>query len=261
MENEKLSLEYREDGVYITASDGADYSMSSVVGYLKTQGVENYDGDSVTAFVSQKDGAPAKIAERDPEQEKDADLEAKISSDGMKAELWIDPPFAGKPWPDLEQILNFLASQGIVEGINKDAIAGILAEKKGREWNLIASGTPAADGKDADIDYKVQFGSSRPMEEDESGRVDLKSLSSITIVIKNQLLAEKIPLTEGVDGITVKGAVIKAKKGRDAHLPTGAGTEASEDGLRLHSIIDGNLVLKGGKLHVVPVFEVDGDVD
>ena len=31
--------------------------------------------------------------------------------------------------------------------------------------------------------------------------------------------------------------------------------------MKLHAVIDGNLILKGGKLHVLPVFQVDGDVD
>lgn len=261
METEKFSLEYREDGVFIAASEGADYSMSSVVGYIKSRGVENYNGDAVMAFVSQKDGAPLKIAERDPEHEKDAYLEVKISSDGMTAELWIDPPMADKPWPTLDQTLEFLASKGVVEGIKKEAVERIISEKTGKTWVPVASGTPAIEGQDADIDYKVQFGSSRPGQEDESGRVDFRSVSSVTVVIKNQLLAEKTPHTEGADGITVRGAPLKARKGKDRPLPAGAGTHASEDGLRLHAIIDGNLVLKGGKLHVAPVFQVDGDVD
>jgi uncharacterized protein (DUF342 family) len=261
MENQKFSLEYREDGVFISASEGADYSMSSVVGYIKSRGLEEYNGDAVMTFVSQKDGAPVKIAERNPENEKDAELEVKVSSDGMTAELWIEPPLADKPWPTLEQALEALASQGVVEGINKDAIADMISARTGKNWVRVASGVPAVDGQDADIDYKIQFGSATPGQEDETGRVDFKSVSSVTVVIKNQLLAEKIPCTEGTDGVTVRGAPLKAKKGKDRPLPAGAGTQPSEDGLRLHAMIDGNLILKGGKLHVAPVFQVDGDVD
>lgn len=261
MENQKFSLEYREDGVFISASEGADYSMSSVVGYIKSRGLEEYNGDAVMTFVSQKDGAPVKIAERNPENEKDAELEVKVSSDGMTAELWIEPPLADKPWPTLEQALEALASQGVVEGINKDAIADMISARAGKNWVRVASGVPAVDGQDADIDYKIQFGSATPGQEDETGRVDFKSVSSVTVVIKNQLLAEKIPCTEGTDGVTVRGAPLKAKKGKDRPLPAGAGTQPSEDGLRLHAMIDGNLILKGGKLHVAPVFQVDGDVD
>lgn len=261
MGTEKFSLEYREDGVFLSASEGADYSMASVVGYIKSSGVGNYDGDAVMTFVSQKDGAPVKIAGRNPENEKDADLEVKISSDGMTAELWVEPPLGGKPWPSPEKVLEFITSRGVVEGIKEDAVNDLLSEKSGKSWKVVASGTPALDGADADIDYKVQFGSARPGEEDESGRVDLRNLSSVTIVIKNQVLAEKTPPTDGADGVTVRGTPLKAKKGKDRPLPAGAGTQVSDDGMKLHAVIDGNLILKGGKLHVLPVFQVDGDVD
>ena len=261
MADDRFHLEFREDGVYLSASEGADYSMPSVVNFMKLKGVENYNADVVMSFLSRKDGSPVKVAERDPEQEKEAALEVKISSDAMSAELWIEPPFADKPWPTVGQVLEFLSAQGVVEGVDKGLISDILSEKRGRSWTAVASGTPATDGADADFDYKVQFGAAKPKEEDESGRVDLKNLSSVTVVMKNQMLAEKIPATEGTDGITVKGTVLKAKKGKDRPLPAGAGTYASEDGIHLLSLIDGNLVLKGGKLHVVPVFQGDGDVD
>ncbi len=103
MADDRFHLDFREDGVYLSASEGADYSMPSVVNFMKLKGVENYNGDVVMTFLSRKDGSPVKVAERDPEQEKDAALEVKISSDAMSAELWIEPPFADKPWPTVGQ--------------------------------------------------------------------------------------------------------------------------------------------------------------
>ena len=261
MESAKFHLEYREDGIYLSADEGADYSMASLVGFLKSEGVEDYNGDGIMTFISLKDGQPLKVADRNPENEKDAALEVKVSSDGMKAELWLDPPGGQKPWPTEEQVVALLAEKEVVEGVDKDAISQILSEKITKTWVVVASGTPAQDGTDADFDYKVQFGSAKPKEEDESGKVDLKNLSSVTVVIKNQVLAEKIPATEGIDGVNVKGLPIKAKKGKDRSHGVGSGTQVSEDGIRLEALIDGNLVLKGGKLHVVPIFQVDGDVD
>lgn len=261
MSDDKFQLEFREDGVYLSALEGADYSTPSVVGFLKAKGVENYNGDAVMTFLSERNGNPAKVAERDPEQEKDASFEVKISQDALTAELRIEPPFADKPWPAVEQVVDFLTEKGVVEGIDTGTINDLLAEKIGRTWTVVASGSPAIDGADADIDYKVQFGAVKPKEADESGRVDLKNLSSVTVVMKNQLLAEKIPATEGSDGVTVKGVSLRAKKGKDRPLPAGAGTYVSEDGVSLHALIDGHLLLKGSKLHVVPVFQVDGDVD
>ncbi len=256
-----FGIEIREDGIYLRALEGADYSLPSVAGYLKGCGVENYDSDRISTFSKTRPEEPFKVAERDPEQEKDARCSCRISPDGMKAELMIDPPFITKPWPAMEEVLSFLAAEGVVEGIDQGAIRSLLAAKEGNEWIPVASGSAAIDGSDADVEYRVQFGSSRPKEVDGSENVDLKNLSSVTIILKNQLLAEKIPAKEGIDGITVKGAVLRAKNGKDRPLPSGEGTFVSEDGLTLSALIDGNLVLRGGKLHVLPVFQVDGDVD
>ncbi len=261
MAEDAFRIEIREDGIYLEALEGADHSLPSVVGYLQSCGIENYDSDRIAFFSKNRPEEPFKVAERDPEEEKEARCTCRISSDGMKAELWIDPPFPAKPWPTVEEVLSFLAGEGVAEGVDQGAIRSLLSSKRGKEWVPVASGSAPIDGTDADVEYRVQFGSARPKEAEGSEKVDLKNLSSVTIILKNQLLAEKIPAKEGIDGITVKGAVLRAKNGKDRPLPSGEGTFVSEDGMSLSALIDGNLVLRGGKLHVLPVFQVDGDVD
>ena len=258
---DKFRMEVREDGIYLTAQEDAEFSVPAIAGFLKSKGVENYNAAAVSAFAHEQLSGPVKVAERDPSMEKDAEMEVRISSDGLIAELWIEPPFADRPWPTLEQTLLFLQENGVVEGVASDIVASVLSEKNGRMWIPVAHGVAPVDGEDAEIEYKVEFGSAKPKEVDEQGKVDLKNLSSVTVILKEQLLASKIPPTEGVPGVTVKGASLKAKNGKDRMLPAGAGTYVSEDGLSLLSMIDGNLVLKGNKLNVVPVFQVDGDVD
>ncbi|PKL01669.1 MAG: DUF342 domain-containing protein, partial [Synergistetes bacterium HGW-Synergistetes-2] len=241
--------------------EDAEFSVPSIVGFLKSKGVENYNAAAVGSLAHERLTSSVKVAERDPALEKDAELDVRVSSDGLIAELWIEPPFADKPWPTPEQALAFLQEKGVVEGIDRDVIASMLSEKNARIWIPVANGVSPVDGEDAEIEYMVEFGSAKPKEVDEQGKVDLKNLSSVTVILKDQLLATKTPPTEGIPGVTVKGAPLKAKNGKDRPLPAGAGTYASEDGLSLHSMIDGNLVLKGNKLNVVPVFQVDGDVD
>ncbi|MDD3917977.1 MAG: FapA family protein, partial [Synergistaceae bacterium] len=258
---DKFRMEVREDGIYLAAQEDAEFSVPSIVGFLKSKGVENFNAAAISSLAHERLTSPVKVAERDPALEKDAEFDVRVSSDGLLAELWIEPPFADKPWPTLDQALSFLQEKGVVEGIDREVIASMLSEKNARTWVPVANGVSPVDGEDAEIEYMVEFGSAKPKEEDEQGRVDLKNLSSVTVILKDQLLATKIPPTEGAPGVTVKGVPLKAKNGKDRPLPAGAGTYAWEDGLSLHSMIDGNLVLKGNKLNVVPVFQVDGDVD
>ncbi|MDI9369632.1 MAG: DUF342 domain-containing protein [Synergistaceae bacterium] len=256
-----FQLEVREDGVYLKAGEGAEITMSNVVGFLKSQGLDGYDSVSVEKYVEERTEEARRIADRDPSREKAAGFDVRTSQDGLIAELWIEPPFADLPWPSVETVLQFLGEKGVVEGIDPGVIKSMISEKNARIWVPVAYGTPSVDGVDAEIEYVVESAVARPKEEDESGRVDLKDLGIVTIILKDQLLAVKKPPTEGVQGVTVKGDPIKSKPGKDRPLPAGAGTYASEDGLSLHALIDGNLVVKGNKINVIPVFQVDGDVD
>jgi hypothetical protein len=258
---DKFRMEVRKDGIYLAAQEDADFSLPVIASFLKSGGVEHYDPEAVGDFVQKRQTGPVKIAKRDPALEKDAEMEVRVSSDGLTAEMWIEPPFVDRPWPTLEQVLLFLQENGVVEGIDQEIILSMLSEKNGRMWIPVARGVLPRDGEDSEVEFRVEFGSARPKEVDEQGRVDLKNLSSVTVILKDQILAVKSTPTEGVPGTTVKGLPLKAKNGRDRPLPAGAGTYVSEDGLSLHSLIDGNLVLKNNKLHVIPVFQVDGDVD
>ena len=47
MADDTFHIEIREDGIYLEALEGADYSLPSVVGYLKSCGVENYDSELI----------------------------------------------------------------------------------------------------------------------------------------------------------------------------------------------------------------------
>ncbi|MDI9388858.1 MAG: FapA family protein [Synergistota bacterium] len=261
MANEKYMLEIHEDGLYLRAREDADYSLSSVVGFLKSHGVQKYDSAAVEVYAKERSLEPRRIADRDPSVENQAEMEVKVSPDGLTAELWVEPPFADLPWPTEEQALLFLREKGIVEGVDSSIVASLISERSGKIWIPVAYGVAPSDGVDAEVEYKVEFGSGRPKEEVDGGKVDLRNLSNVTIILKDQLLAVKHPPTEGNPGVTVRGEPLKGKPGKDRPLPAGAGTYVSEDGLSLHAMIDGNLVMKGNKLNVIPVFQVDGDVD
>jgi uncharacterized protein (DUF342 family) len=114
-------------------------------------------------------------------------------------------------------------------------------------------------GKDAHIIYKVDLNVLKPRAVGD--KVDMKELGTVINVIQGQEIAEKIPVIQGADGMSLMGKKISAYMGKDKNLPNGKGTVLSEDKLRLYAEYDGNLYIKDGKLMVNPVFEVKGDVD
>lgn len=261
MEEVPLHLEFREDGVYISMVSESEPSLKDVVDILKKNGVNNYDGDKINTFLKEKSLEPFKVAEREAEEERDAVVEVQISSDSLTAEIRIFPPSGEKPWPTVEDLKKILEDKGVTFGIKDSALRQVIDSKRVEDWIVVAKGEPAINGKDAEIDFAIQFGQAKPVIADEKDRIDYKNVNSITIVLKNQLLATKTSPTEGKNGMTVRGIPLVAKAGRDRSLPSGKGTVVSEDALSLYSAIDGHLVLANGKLNVVPVFNVEGDVD
>ncbi|MBU1488047.1 FapA family protein, partial [bacterium] len=105
------------------------------------------------------------------------------------------------------------------------------------------------------IEEKIRF------KEDEGGRIDLRQLNLIQNVRADDLLAVKIPAKRGEKpGIYLNGEQIPPSLGKDIELPVGANTKISEDGFELRAAIDGQVLFKGGKIEIVPTYEVKGDV-
>lgn len=81
-------------------------------------------------------------------------------------------------------------------------------------------------------------------------------------VSKGQLLAKKIPSTEGIPGKTVSNKEIPAKNGKDIQFKIGKNVVLNEAKDKVYAAIDGQFVVtEQGKLNVFPIYEVNGDVD
>ncbi|WP_303883218.1 DUF342 domain-containing protein [Acetomicrobium mobile] len=261
MNSRPFSVYAREDGVYIEVKPGKDVSKVEIIGYLKRQGIE-VEGNLIDEIIDQRRGEIVKISDEVPSGTGEATIEVDISEDGIEALIHIIPPLDETNWPSPKDLEDELKKAGVTFGIKRDLLEKACAEKIGHQWMIVAEGIKPIDGEDAHVDLKVDLERLKPKVDDPSAaRVDLRELGAVINVFKGQVLAEKIPPKQGRDGINVLGKPIKAKQARDKNLPKGNNTEISEDGLKLIAAIDGNLVVRDGKLHVMPVYEVDGDVD
>jgi uncharacterized protein (DUF342 family) len=75
-----------------------------------------------------------------------------------------------------------------------------------------------------------------------------------------QVLCEKIPATLGVPGTTVKGREIAPTPGKDKAMPAGKNTVVSEDHLKLLASLGGHISVVGGKINILEIFVVPGNV-
>jgi uncharacterized protein (DUF342 family) len=163
----------------------------------------------------------------------DATISVSIDHDEMAASAEITVAQGGKNL-SAKAILSVAQASGVKKGFSKEKLVK-LAQLAATEKPLtlvslqIAKGKPAIKGKDAVIKPLVESAQSRilcPKKRDD-GSVDMRDLGDIICVKAGDPLAEKIPLTEGVNGFTVTATVLIAEPGNDIDLIPGNGTEIS----------------------------------
>lgn len=252
-------LNLTEEGVFLIVPPDSTATVSDTISAIKERGIEEYEGQAVKAALEQRTGNPVRIAEPHKEEAKEADFRLRVSDDGLTCEMWYIPESGGALPPTVEKVKGYMNARSVVYGHDEEAIRSMLETPILRQWVVTAKGTPPIQGKDAAVNYRVDLNILKPKEVGD--RVDMKELGAVINVVKGQEIAEKTPVVQGKDGMTVGGKKIPAYMGKDKNLPVGKGTVATEDKLKMFADVDGNLYIKEGKLNVNPVFEVKGDVD
>lgn len=258
-----IEITVREDGVYasIPVAWVGRVDLSMLHRELARRKITDVDGKAIRQLLEARDGLPVKIAELKPSEVRDAQAVVTVSDDGLTAYLEIVPALGGKPLTR-EVVEAALAGAGVTYGINWSQVEMALQQQEFPNRYVVASGKPPVDGKDAYLEYRFSLDKkdSRPVEL-EDGRVDFYNLQLVQNVQKGDILAVKIPPQAGVPGMTVRGQPIPPKPGKDIKLPRGKNVEVSEDETQLIAGTAGQVVVSNGKVHVLPIYEVRGDVD
>ena len=257
--SEKFEIVLQADGLFLTVFPDCNASLSDVSAQLRERGLLEYNGDLITQALTESLGVPVRIGEPQQEITREAEFRVRIADDALSCELWVVPPI-GVPWPGPEKLRGALQEKGVIFGIDDTILQRICTEMISKQWVVVAKGIPPVNGKDAQIQYKVNVDVLRPKDRGHDN-VDMKELGTVINVLKGQEIAEKIPIQAGTDGTSLMAKKLSAYIGKDKNLPGGKGTVVSEDGLRLLADMDGHLLIKKGKLNVEPHFEVKGDVD
>ena len=191
-----------------------------------------------------------------------------ISQDAMAAYVSIIPPDPGGEAVTVDAVLKKLEESGVTYGIDLKAVEAAVQESsivQDRDASpmecRVAWGKPPIDGEDARIDYHeaLTAASGRPKVL-EDGRVNLFDLNTVHNVPKGTVLAVETPPTAGEPGISVLGAEVPARPGRDLWLRAGRGTSLSEDKLKVIADVDGHAAIIDGKVEVTSIFTVPRDV-
>lgn len=195
-------------------------------------------------------------------------LEITISPDKLEAGvlLHVDEEDLDTLLIMEDDVYKQLHKQKITFGILDHVVRDICAwpQKYANTQVTIARGVAPVPGTDAAIEYpylETVEGESGPKEL-EDGRVDYYNLTTIPNVVKGQLLARKIPASQGQPGTAVTGETIAPKAGKEISLKPGKNVVANQDRTMIYAAIDGQVSFTDNdKLNVFPVYEVNGDVD
>jgi uncharacterized protein (DUF342 family) len=250
---DKVILRVAPDGVYIKIKN-EPMSISSVLAFLNQTELETFDLEAVKQAYFER-GLEVKISDNIDNLKKIPDIEIKISDDKMKAYLKIkNTGFI--EFLSLKYLLEKAYDIGITYGINKKVLLGMLKYDYRGKFVLFAEGVPPIKGRDAMIHYK--FLPKKNEEDNSNKQIDYKERNDLFIPVKKgQILAEKIPATQGTDGIDVFGNIIPATPGQDKPLKRGENTQLIHEGLTLIAGISGLVDINGDTISVKNVLVVN----
>ena len=191
-------------------------------------------------------------------EQRNAQLEVKVSDDGMLAHMVVTGPFGGRGLRGNE-LIHELATAHITKGINKLALKKVLQISKslrpGEQYTqAIAQGKKPIPGRDARLKPLVPDVTKQilaPKQLGESSKVDMRNLGDTVSVEINQSVLKREPPTIGVAGFTVQGKELPPIEGKDRALKIGKGTkvDASDPDL-LVAAISGMPLIKDGTVHI-----------
>ncbi len=184
-------------------------------------------------------------------------IRVQLAKNLMEAYLIVESPSAGVI--ARQDIDNALKTNNIVYGISEEEIAKAI-QCPSQTPLLVATGTEAIQGDDANIEFKCLPLGHAPMIMDD-GRVDFYNLNLIRNVDIGEVLAIITPPTEGIAGCTVTGKEVPAKPGKNVRLIAGKNVELRKDGQIAVAASRGHAVVVGNRIDISTIHKVEGDID
>ncbi|MFW5844727.1 MAG: FapA family protein [Planctomycetota bacterium] len=186
------------------------------------------------------------------------EIELTIAAD--RTRVTVDVP-AGCVIPVLE-MRSLIQRHGISHGIDGEVVKAATQVTDEARALQVARATPARDGSDAGLEsYVAEHPAFEP---DANGNLDFKDYNSIVQVEEGTGLADLTPATAGVDGCDVLGQTIAATPGSEIKVERYLGEGVHYDAASgILSAARGGVLKRDpdGRIHVVQVVVVDGDVE
>ena len=183
----------------------------------------------------------------------------RMTADSMEPYVMLITPDDGGEYT-IESLQKALDDRGVKYGIDEAALTELIDEKKYGVETLVAQGTEPVDGKDGYYDYNFNCNFDKKPLIRPDGTEDYWSVKSIESVVQDQVIAEYHPCVEGMDGKTVTGKPIPAKRGREQLPLKGKGFERKDDNTYV-ALMSGKIETQNDRVVILPVHELSGNAD
>ncbi|MGM0419007.1 MAG: FapA family protein, partial [Thermodesulfobacteriota bacterium] len=194
-----------------------------------------------------------------PEDNEKAKTEIKIevSEDNLEAKLYpVDKE------TDIEEIKNSVKEKGINFGLTGDEEIKHYIQSGSKEPFTIARGKKPLEPVNAEIKCHFSTNYLNVGNIDEEGNIDFMDRGEVPYVNEEELLAEKIPMQEGISGTDIFGSEIPVEEPKDILIKAEQNTRIDETTSKVYSTLRGKPHISvDGKISVLNVHEIKGDVD
>lgn len=184
----------------------------------------------------------------------------RISYDEMEAYLLLPRPIVPDEEYKLDDVIEKIHMAGVRTGINETKVSSMIQGRFYDRECLIANGIDVVHGIDAYYDFHFDTNFNKVPNIREDGTVDYWSIHTVELVEAGQVIATYHEPVEGSNGMTVKGKLLSAKRGRPLPPLTGKGFVRSEDNITYTSTMNGKIEMKNNRIMISDVHEVHGDV-
>lgn len=186
----------------------------------------------------------------------------RITEDNSQAWLYLTRKEDGSPYTK-QEIYELLKKNEVRAGYHSSNISA-MAKKKVYEREIkVAEAVLPVEGKNGFYEYAIDLEDTVKMPEvREDGTVDYQSMSVISNIRKGEVIARYHRAKPGIPGVNVKGDELPVEPVRELPPLMGRGIAvSSKDPDVYEASIEGKIEYKDGKINIINVHQVNGDVD
>lgn len=184
----------------------------------------------------------------------------RIGYEEMEAYIQLSTPGEGESYT-VALLQEALSEKGVVYGIDQGILERMITEGMYDREITVARGLRQKDGIDGYYDYNFNANFDKKPKVLPDGSVDYWSVHSIESVVQGQVIAIYHPAVPGEDGMTVKGKVLQAKRGKEQSPIKGKGFERMNDNLTYTAVMDGKIEMQNDRIVILPVHELFGNAE